>query len=221
MQSARGKALWTCCALLLALFISGSHAARPSPTQARTSPTPPAPHLKIDPTKDAEVTTVADGSASLLKLVEKACTSMLSKQLNPTETSLAVKNLNLPAKFHLLNSGKGDLPGKIVQFKSTAVFKQADPAKDLGTLTVILDADKDTVQQSGFAQRPHFGYTVNYSVGNQKTVGHVYFPDATTLPAFRSGSPKEGKPTAHGPVTLSTTKGGSTHTLTDTTLPYT
>ena len=57
------------------------------------------------------------------------------------------------------------LPGKIVQFKSTAVFKQANPAKDLGTLTVILDADKDTVQQSGFAQRPHFGYTVNYSGG--------------------------------------------------------
>ena len=64
--------------------------------------------------QDAEVTTVADGSASLLELVEKACPSMLSKQLTPTETSLAVKNLNLPAKFHLLNSGKGDLPGEVV-----------------------------------------------------------------------------------------------------------
>ena len=30
-------------------------------------------------------------------------------------------------------------------------------------------------------------------LGNQKTVGHVYFPDATTLPAFRSGNPKEGE----------------------------
>ena len=56
------------------------------------------------------------------------------------------------------------LPGKIVEFKSTAVFKQANPAKDLGTLTVILDADKDGVQKhSKLAQRPHFGYTINYS----------------------------------------------------------
>ena len=56
------------------------------------------------------------------------------------------------------------LPGKIVQFKSTAVFKQAEPAKNLGSLTVVLDADKDGVQKhSNFAQRPHFGYTINYS----------------------------------------------------------
>ena len=77
------------------------------------------------------MTTVADGSASLLRLVEKACTSMLSKQLNPTETSLAVKNLNLPAKFHLLNSGKGDLPGEVVRLsplslRSLAISLGAD-----------------------------------------------------------------------------------------------
>ena len=83
------------------------------------------------PMQDAEVTTVADGSASLLKLVEKACTSMLSKQLSPTETSLAVKNLNLPANFHLLNSGKGDLPGEVVRvsplsLRSLAISLGAD-----------------------------------------------------------------------------------------------
>ncbi len=57
-----------------------------------------------------------------------------------------------------------------------------------------------------------------HAAGKQKTVGHVYFPAATKLPAFRSGDPKGGKPTAHGPVTLSNTKES---TLTDTTLPYT
>ena len=52
-----------------------------------------------------------------------------------------------------------------------------------------------------------------HAAGKQKTVGHVYFPAATKLPAFRSGDPKGGKPTAHGPVTLSNTKES---TLTDT-----
>ena len=64
--------------------------------------------------QDADVATVADGSASLLRLVQQACTSMLtqSKLFDPADIRLAVKNLNLPARFDLLNSGKGDLPGE-------------------------------------------------------------------------------------------------------------
>ena len=66
--------------------------------------------------------TVAEGSASLLRLVQQACTRMLTqseskegqKLFDPTEVRLAVKNLNLPARFDLLNSGKGDLPGEAV-----------------------------------------------------------------------------------------------------------
>ena len=65
--------------------------------------------------QDAEVATVADGSASLLELVQKACTGMLKTQFNPTETGLAVKNLNLPARFDLLSSGKSDLPGEVMR----------------------------------------------------------------------------------------------------------
>ena len=44
MRLSKAQAFWTCCALLLALSVSNSHAARPSPTQ-------PAAHLPVDPNK--------------------------------------------------------------------------------------------------------------------------------------------------------------------------
>ena len=59
------------------------------------------------------MTTMAQGSASLLRLVELACTNALGTQLTAAETAIAVRNLNIPAKFDLLNSGKGNLPGEM------------------------------------------------------------------------------------------------------------
>ena len=53
-----------------------------------------------------------------------------------------------------------------------------------------------------------------------KYVGHIFFPSATKLPAFRAGAQTPGDSTPHAPTLLSETKQGGQRLVHVSTTPY-